>query len=133
MDDKTTTTEIARLIDEIDETKREVKTIRDQLRDSLDQNEEYKAAQAEIEKLATKRADVRKMLLEDRDYQKISTELEESRFKLRDLNEILSHHLIEHYSHTQKAEVTDATGTTRPIVLSAKLGRGDNGFDGSTA
>ena len=133
MDDKTTQAEIARLIEEIDETKRGLKTVRDQLRDAIDQNEEYKAAQAEIEKLAAKRADARKMLLEDRDYQKINSELEESRFKLRDLNEILSHHLIEHYSKTQKTEITDAAGATRTVILSAKLGRGDNGFDGSTA
>ena len=133
MDDKTTTTEISRLIDEIDETKRELKTIREQLRDALDQNEEYRAAQTETETLATKRAEARKMLLDDRDYQKINAELEDTRFKLRDLNEILSHHLIEHYSQTQKTEVTDATGTTRPVILSAKLGRADGGIDGSTA
>ncbi len=132
MEDKTTLTEITRLAAEVEETKMQIKTIREQLRDVVEQNDEYKQAQAEVEQLSEKRSAARKLLLDDRDYQKINTELEDLRFKLKDLNEILSHHLVEHYAKTQQTEVTDTTGVTRSVILTAKLGRADNGPDGST-
>lgn len=126
MDDKQTLTEIHRLLPEIEETKAKLKVIRANLKDVLEQNDEYKAMQTEISELVTKRAEGRKLLLSDRDYQKLNAEIEDYRFKLRDLEEILSHHLLEHYNRTQKAEVVDSSGNARPMIISAKIGAGEN-------
>jgi len=117
------TSEIKRLLPEIEETKVQIKTLRDQLRDAIDQNDEYKKLASEIEELAAKRSEARKLLLSDRDYQKLNEELEEYRFKLRDLEEILSSYLLEYYNSTQKYEITDGRGDTRPLIITAKVGK----------
>ncbi len=130
--DAPVSTEITQLLAEISVTKNKIKTIRAQAADVLDQNEDHKTLKTASEELATKRAEARKTLLEDRDYEKLSAELEDYRFKLRDLNEILSAHLLEFYNKTQKTELVDRTGATHQVIISAKLGKVGGTSEGST-
>ena len=122
-DNDQATTEIKRLLPEIEETRVQIKTLRNQLKDAVDQNDEYKKLAKEIEELASKRSEARKLLLSDRDYQKLNEELEEYRFKLRDLDEILSSYLLEYYNSTQRSEITDERGDTRPLIITARVGK----------
>lgn len=127
-------TEIQRLIPEVAELKAQIKTIRDSLRDVTEQNEDFQKLQAEIDTLAGKRAEAKALLLSDREYQKINTELDDYKFKLKDLQEILSHHLVEYYNQTQKTELTDPNGDTRQLIITAKLASGAVANpDGATA
>lgn len=124
--------EITQLLAEITDTKNKIKTIRAQAADVLEQNEDHKTLKTASEELAIKRAETRKALLEDRDYEKLSAELEDYRFKLRDLNEILSAHLLEYYNKTQKTELVDRSGATHQVIISAKLGKAGINPEGST-
>lgn len=123
MEDKTPLEAIHRLMPEINESREKIKTIREQLKDVMEQNDEYRQLEAEIKELANKRAEARKLLLADKDYQKINADLEDERLKQKDLQEILSHYLVSYYNETKKTEVTDQTGETRQLLLSAKLGK----------
>lgn len=115
--------EIKRLLPEIEEARTKLKTLRDQLRDTMTQNEEYQKLAEQINELANKRAEARKLLLADKDFQTLTSEIEEYRFKLRDLDEILSSYLVEYYNTTQAQEITDDSGNTRALIISAKVGK----------
>lgn len=108
---------------EIAQSKEKIRTIREQLKDAMEQNEEYKKLEEEIKELSGKRAEAKKLLLADRDFQKINADLDDEKLKNKDLQEILSHYLLSYYNETQKTEVTDDTGETRQLLLSAKLGK----------
>ena len=103
--------------------------MRDDLKDVLLQNEEYQALQEEIKELTTKRQTAKKLLEADRDYQTINAELEELKFKQKDLQEIMSHHLVAHYNQTQDTQIKDPEGEVRQIILSAKIGKPEASFE----
>lgn len=121
--DETTIDAIHRLMTEISETKQKAKTVKDNLKDVLEQNDEYKALEDDLKELTTKRAAAKKVLQADKDYQLVSSELEELKFKLKDLQEILSHHLVTYYDENKKLQLKDAEGEVRPVILSAKIGK----------
>lgn len=122
--DESTLEAIHRVMTEISEAKNQVKTVRDHVNDTLEQNDEYRRLKDELKELTNKRVELKKVMSDDKDYQKLSSELEEIRFKLKDLQEILSHHLVTYYNETQNTEIKDAAGETFTFVISAKLGRG---------
>lgn len=121
--DETTIDAIHRLMTEITETKQKAKTVKDNLKDVLEQNDEYKALEDDLKELTTKRAAAKKVLQADKDYQLVSSELEELKFKLKDLQEILSHHLVTYYDESKKLQLKDSEGEVRPVILSAKIGK----------
>ena len=121
--DESTIDAIHRLMTEISETKQKAKTVKENLKDVLEQNDEYRALEDDLKELTTKRAAAKKVLQADKDYQMVSSELEELKFKLKDLQEILSHHLVTYYDESKKLQLKDAEGEVRPVILSAKIGK----------
>src|SRR5580704_10041773 len=119
-EDKTTLDAIHRLMIEIAETRGKMKTVKDQLKDIAEQNDEYRALEEELKELTTKRQTAKKVLESDRDYQQVNTELDELKFKYKDLQEIMSHHLVNYFSETQATQITDEAGETRQVIVSAK-------------
>jgi chromosome segregation ATPase len=122
-EDESTLGAIHRLMQEMEETRHKIKDMRDNIKDVLLQNEEYQALQEEIKEMTTKRQQAKKLLDADRDFQTLNSELEELKFKLKDLQEIMSHHLVTHYDDTRQTQIKDPDGEVRQIVLSAKVGR----------
>ena len=123
-EDETPEVAIQRLMNELREVRDEMKVLREGIKDVLEQNDDYKELQEELKELATKRADAKKILEADSDYMKLKGELDETKFKYKDLQEIMSHHLVRFYNETQKTEVTDESGETYQVVVSAKITRG---------
>lgn len=123
MEDSTTKDAIEHLLPEIEETRQKLKTLRAQLKDMLEQNEEYQALAEEIKELANKRLEAKKLLLSDQAYQQLNAEVDDYKNKLKDLQEIMSHHLVTYYNETNKTEIETAHGETRPVILSAKIGK----------
>lgn len=122
MDEKTLDA-IHRLLGEIAETRGQAKTISDHLKDIMEQNDEYRALQDELKELTAKRQTAKKLLQEDKDYQKVAADLEELKFKLKDLGEILSHHLVNYYNETHSTQIKDSDGEVRQVIISGKIGK----------
>ncbi len=122
-EDKTTLDAIHRLMLEMAETRGKTKTIKDQLKDIAEQNDEYRAIQEELKEASVKRQTAKKLLEADKDYQLVNSELEELKFKQKDLQEIMSHHLVSYFSQTNETQVTTPEGDTLQVVVSAKLGK----------
>ena len=121
--DESTQDAIKRLMLEIAEARQQVKTIKEHAEQVLEQNDEYREVKEQLKELTTKRAEAKKILQADKDYQAVASELEEQKFKLKDLQEIMSHHLVAFYSETQQTQIRDDQGEVYQINLSAKIGR----------
>ena len=114
---------IHRLVIEASETRNQVAAIRDQLKDVMENNPEYRQIVDEMKELTKKRAEAKKALADDKDYQQVSADLDDLRLKLKDINEILSQHLVLYYNQTSSTKIIDSNGETRSLILSAKLGK----------
>lgn len=114
---------IHRLVVEASETRNQVAAIRDQLKDVMENNPEYRQIVDEMKELTKKRAEAKKALADDKDYQQVSADLDDLRLKLKDINEILSQHLVLYYNQTSSTKIIDSNGETRSLILSAKLGK----------
>ncbi len=128
-EDKTTLDAIHRLMLEVAETRQKMKTVKDQLKDIAEQNDEYRALQEELKEVSTKRQTAKKLLEADKDYQVVNSELEELKFKYKDLGEIMSHHLVTYFAETQATQITDSDGETRQVIVSARIGKPEAVFD----
>lgn len=114
---------IHRLMQDAAETREKVRTLRDQIKDVMEQNDEYRQIADEIKELTKKRADAKRALAEDKDYQVLSADLDDYRLKQKDLQDILSQHLVLYYNQTQQTKIVDQGGETRSVILSAKVGK----------
>lgn len=123
MEDKTTIDAVARLMIELAEVRGKMKTIKDDLKDIAEQNDEYRALQEELKEASEKKATAKKLLEADKDYQVVNSELEELKFKYKDLQEIMSHHLVTYFSETNETSLTTPSGEVLQVVVSAKLGK----------
>ena len=121
--DESTADAIQRLMGEVDETRHEMKVIKEAIRDILEQNDDYRSLQEELKELTAKRAELKKVLQDDKDYQQRASDLDELKFKMKDLQEIMSHHLVTYYNETQATSIRDQSGEVRQIILSAKIGK----------
>jgi predicted nucleic acid-binding Zn-ribbon protein len=122
-EDKTTLDAIHRLMIELSETSGKMKKIKEDLKDIAEQNDEYRAVQEELKEATEKRATAKKLLEADKDYQVVNSELEELKFKYKDLQEIMSHHLVTYFSETNETSLPMPNGETMQVVVSAKLGK----------
>ena len=59
----------------------------------------------------------------DPDLAKLADQIDEAKFKRRDLGEILSHHLVVYHDETGRDVIKDREATTRAIEFKAKLGK----------
>jgi hypothetical protein len=123
MEDQTTLQAVHRLMLEMAETRQKMKTIKDQLKDVMEQNDEYRAVAEELKEVSEKRTRAKKLLEADKDYQLVNSELEEQKFKYKDLQEIMSHHLVTYFSETSNTEIETPEGDSMQVVVSAKLGK----------
>lgn len=128
VEDKTTIESIHRLLPEISETKNKIKVLREQLRDVMEQNEEYTKLAEEISEVTNKRIEAKKLLAADRDYQKVNADLDDFKLKLKDLQDIMSHYLVTYYNETNSTQIRDNEGETRSVILSAKIGKPEADF-----
>ena len=123
MEDKTTVDAVARLMLELAEVRGKMKSIKDDLKDIAEQNDEYRALQEELKDASEKKATAKKLLEADKDYQVVNSELEELKFKFKDLQEIMSHHLVTYFSESGETSLTTPSGEVLQVVVSAKLGK----------
>jgi hypothetical protein len=121
--DESTTDAIVRLMGEVDETRKEMKIIKEAIRDVLEQNDDFRQLQDDMKELTGKKNELKKVMQDDKDYQQRASELDELKYKMKDLQEIMSHHLVTYYNETQTTQIRGVDGEVRQILLSAKIGK----------
>lgn len=123
IEDKSTLEAVQRLTVELAELRAKMKSTKEDLKDIAEQNDEYRALQEELKEVSEKRATAKKLLEADRDYQAVNSELEELKYKYKDLQEIMSHHLVTYFGETDETQLTLPNGETVQILINAKLGK----------
>lgn len=123
VEDKTTLDAVHRLMLELAETSGKMKAMKSDLKDIAEQNDEYRAIQEELKGATEKRATAKKLLEADKDYQVVNSELEELKFKYKDLQEIMSHHLVTYFTESGETSFTTPSGDVLQVVVSARLGK----------
>jgi hypothetical protein len=123
MEDETNLDAIHRLYGEIVETTGKIKTVKSDLKDVAEQNDEWRSLQDEIKEANAKKVTAKKLLEADKDYQIINAELGELKFKHKDLLEIMSYHLNRYRAETGAEVVKDPEGEAREIITNSKLGK----------
>jgi hypothetical protein len=84
---------------------------------------EYQALQDALAAVRDARARLKIAIREDSELANLEEERAEALFRLRDLREILSHHLVAYHEDTGRDVVKDHESRNRQIELKAKLGK----------
>lgn len=122
-EDETTLAAIHRLYLEIDENEQKMRALKQNIKDVLLQNEEYQEIEEKLKEAAALRERRKTILKTDRDYVALGTELEELKFKHKDLMEIMSHHLMVYRDETHENVIKDPDGDWRQVLVSARVGK----------
>jgi len=69
-----------------------------------------------------KRKQARETVTNQPHVQEIQMQIKDQKEKLKDLQELLSHYLLEYYNETKSNEVADHEGKARKVVINARLG-----------
>jgi hypothetical protein len=108
---------------ELETSTREIKRLSDIRKGLIEDLPEYQALEAAVMAVRECRERLRLAIRDNRELAKVEVDTAEERFKLRDLREILSHHLVVYTQDTGRDVVKDHEAHTRQIELKAKLGK----------
>jgi flagellar biosynthesis GTPase FlhF len=106
----------------IEQTRQEIKVLNDMLKDSLTNDTTYQALEEEAKQFNDKRKQARETVTNQPHVQEIQMQIKDQKEKLKDLQELLSHYLLEYYNETKSNEVADHEGKARKVVINARLG-----------
>lgn len=113
---------IVRVDNEIKDTKNKLRDRRADVKQMIEELPEFAQLQEIMEQVVAAKNELKGAIAADKDVQVAAADVEDIAFKLRDLKEILSHHLVAYYEETGKKFIIEGVDD-RPIILSAKLGK----------
>lgn len=124
-DDNSTIETIRTYAQDIDAGKSNIKTLREQIKERIEQNHNY----AEVERLTAElkkaKDDLKYSLMQDSTYNDLMETLGSQKEELKENEEVLSDYLVEHYvkTHEKQVEMNPANGDAREVLLKGKLGQ----------
>lgn len=121
--EETTLGAIHRLDQEIGEGKTELKKLNDTINDEVIQNAVYQKLEEAQATVATLKQQLKNDLMGSSSYNNLLSEKQELQFKLKDLQEILSHHLLQYQrEHDNDSQVPQPDNKhAKQIIVKAKL------------
>jgi CRISPR/Cas system CMR subunit Cmr4 (Cas7 group RAMP superfamily) len=108
---------------EVSEADREVKTLVEDYEQQLPDLPEQQAVDEAERALKEARDRLKITIASDSELAELADQIDEAKFKRRDLGEILSHHLVVYHDETGRDVIKDREATTRAIEFKAKLGK----------
>ena len=108
---------------EVSEADREVKTLVEDYEQQLADLPEQQAVDEAEQALKEARDRLKIAITSDPDLAKLADQIDEAKFRRRDLGEILSHHLVVYHDETGRNVIKDREATTRAIEFKARLGK----------
>lgn len=115
---------IRRVETDIHDTKDRIKVLAETRKANIAELPEYTQLAELLAQVVKARQELKSAVKGDTDISKMGSELEKERFKLTDLKEMLSHHLVLYREQSKNAYIEQEESTkVRPIILSAKLGK----------
>jgi hypothetical protein len=108
---------------EVSEADREVKTLVEDYEQQLADLPEQQAVDDAERVLKEARDRLKITIASDSDLAKLADQIDEAKFRRRDLGEILSHHLVVYHDETGRDVIKDREARTRAIEFKAKIGK----------
>ena len=114
---------IHRLETEVTDAERTVRELRQQRVEHIQDLPEYRTLEDALAVVRDAHAALKLAIRSDAELTKLQEELADAAHDLRDLREMLSHHLVAYHEDTGRDVVKDHEARTRQIELKAKLGK----------
>lgn len=109
---------------EIEEEKEKVTTLKDMLKNALENDIPYQEAAAEQKDWSAKVKQAKEAAFAAASGDEIQEQISEINEKIKSLNELLSYELVQYYEEYKTNEFTDNEGNTRRFKVGASLVRG---------
>ncbi len=119
--------EIQQRLTEIETEKEQVTTLKEMLKDSLENDIPYQEAYAEQKDWAAKAKKAKEAAYAAANADEIQEKIAEHNEKIKSLNELLSYDLFQFYQENNTNEFEDANGNIRKFKVGASLVRGKGG------
>lgn len=116
--------DIQQRITDIEAEKEQVNTLKEMLKDSLENDIPYQEAYAEQKDWAAKAKKAKEAAYAAANADKIQEKIAEHNEKIKSLNELLSYDLLQFYQENNTNEFEDANGNVRKFKVAANLVRG---------
>lgn len=105
----------------IDDIRDEIKKLKDQYTEVLEEDQSYIELQEEKKKVREQNRTQKLRIMNNPTYNEYELQLKELRQDMKENKEILAQELADYYKESGKMEITDDEGNTKKIVFSARL------------
>lgn len=119
--------DIQQKLSDIELEKEQVNTLKQMLKDSLENDIPYQEAYAEQKDWAAKAKKAKEAAYAAANADEIQEKISEHNEKIKSLNELLSYDLFQYYQENNTNEFEDANGNIRKFKVGATLVRGKGG------
>jgi hypothetical protein len=113
---------VSRQADQLDDLKKQIKLLSEQLRDQLEGNPQFVEAKRQADEQAKTVKQVRAKIMDSQVVKNIKQKIADFKNEKGDLEDSLSGHLFDLYQTTGVMEFEDIDGNVREYKISAKLG-----------
>lgn len=125
--------DIRQRLSEIESEKEKATTLKDMLKNALENDIPYQEAAAEQKDWSTKAKQAKEAAYAAANGDEIQEQISEINEKIKSLQELLSYELVQYYQEYKTNEFTDAEGHTRRFKVGATMVRGKADEDGEPA
>ena len=124
--------DIQQRLAEIEAEKEKVSTLKDMLKNALENDIPYQEAAAEQKDWSAKAKKAKEDAYAAANGDEIQEEISEINEKIKSLQELLSYELVQYYEQYRTNEFTDLNGNTRRFKVGASLVRGKSDDEGGS-
>jgi hypothetical protein len=122
--------DIRQRLAEIEDEKEKVTTLKDMLKNALENDIPYQEAAAEQKDWSTKAKQAKEAAYAAANGDEVQEQISEINEKIKSLQELLSYELVQYYQEYKTNEFTDLEGNTRRFKVGATMVRGKGDEEG---
>lgn len=108
-------------IQQLENAQNEIKTLKVTLEDALKEDPRYQEVDMESREVATKKKRIKDEIWNQATYREATQKIKEIKDEMIDINEILSHELLEWRQSNNTDEIVGADGTPRKLKINVRL------------
>lgn len=125
MDDNSTVDTIRTYANDIEALDSKVKTLREELKDVIEQDSNFSDVESLTEELKMAKDKLKYSLMGNSRFNELTEKLANEKEELKEAKDILSDYLVEHVvrTHEKQVEIDPDNGDAREVIVTGKLGK----------
>ena len=120
--------QLQRRIEQLENSQNEMKQLKVTLEDALKEDQRYQEVDLESREVATKKKRIKDEVWSQPTYRDALQKIKEIKEEMIDINDILSHELLEWRQENKSDEIVGADGTPRKLKINVRLQQLHNKF-----